>query len=154
MTQKIKKTTLMNLLKQRNQKNYFKYKNIIKVCKSDMFENNGLYLKDVSFGAHSISFSFADTYDKKHYERTQMLKHNCKELSPVSAVFRFKWMTNNRGSIAEISYEKRIDYQNPMPIAFVKFPEYKGAKYLDIKLLIEDKLICCIEYPLGDIELL
>lgn len=150
----IEKATLMTLLKKKDPKNYYKFKNIIKVCKADMFECNGLFLKDVSFGMDSISFIFADTYLKSKYEKSQMLKHNWDNLSPVSAEFRFKWTSGNGSNIAEMSFERKIDYLNPGRIVFNKLPEYKGAKNIMVALIIEEKLICCIERPIGDLNFL
>jgi hypothetical protein len=89
-----------------------------------MFEYNGLYLKDVSFGIGSICFTFADTYSKSRYEKLQMLKHGYDNLSPVSAEFRFKWTSGNGSNIAEMSIEKNVDYQNPGRIVFNKFKHY------------------------------
>lgn len=150
----IEKATLMTLLKKKDFISYKKYKNIIKICKSDMFECNGLYLKDVSFGIGSISFTFTDTYLKSKYEQSQMEKHDCDSLSLVSAEFLFKWSSGNGHSIAELSFEKKIDYQTPGRIVFSQLPEYKGAKNITVTLIIEEKLICYIEHPIVDLEFL
>ncbi|WP_283610305.1 DarT ssDNA thymidine ADP-ribosyltransferase family protein [Faecalispora anaeroviscerum] len=150
----IEKTTLMTLLKKKDSKSYYKYKNIIKVCKADMFENNGLFLKNVSFGMNSISFAFADTYLKSKYEQSQMFKLDCESLVPVSAEFQFKWVAGNGNSIAEISFEREIDYQNPEQIVFNKLPKYKGSKSMMVTLTLEGKLVCCIERAIDSLELL
>lgn len=152
----IEKSTLLNLLKSQKEgfKFFSKYKNIIKVCKTDMFEKNGLFLDDVTFGINCVSFYFSDTYNKRKYEQTQMPKYNIEKLPPVSAEFKFAWLTGSGGSISEIQFERFIDYQNPVPVAFDKLPEIKDARRLVVSLLIEGKLICYLERPTSEIELL
>lgn len=148
----LEKTTLMSLLKETNIKKYYKYKNIIKVCKTKMFESNGLFLKDVSFGDDSISFIFADTYNKRQYENHQMQKFNIKELLPVSITFRFQWTTLSGAWVNEKSIEKTINYQNPSSIIFCRLPRYKNAKVLKISLYIEKKLVCYVVRSIENLE--
>lgn len=150
----IEKTTLMTLLKRKDPKNFYKYKGMIKVCKADMFEYNGLFLKNVSFGINSISFAFADTYPKSKYEQSQISKLECEDLNPVLAEFQFKWIAPNGNSIADISFEREIDYQSPERVVFQKLPEYKGAKSIVVTLTLEGKIICCIERAIDGLELL
>ena len=117
-----------------------------------MFECNGLFLETLSFGDDTISFTFADTYNKQNYECSQMHAHGCDNLSPVSAEFRFIWVSSGGNNLAEISVERNIDYENPQRFVFRKLPEYKGAKSIIVSLSIEGKLICYVEHPLGELS--
>ena len=88
----IEKTTLMNLLRRHSSKAFYEYKNIIRVCRKDLFEKNGLLLDAVAYAGDSVSFSFADTYSKRKYEMSQMKAKNLQHLPPLHATFRFEWL--------------------------------------------------------------
>ena len=146
----IEKTTLMTLLKKKNPKAYYKYKDIIKTCKSDMFENNGLFLKDISFGKSVISFSFADSHNKKSYEISQMHRYGLTVLDPVSMEFIFRWIDSAGSIIAEHKLEHYTDYQNPMNVFIKEIPEYKKAKSIEVSLFVEGKIMACVEHLIND----
>ncbi len=148
----IEKATLMTLLKKKDSKAYYKYKDKIKICKSDMFEKNGLFLKEASFGKCTISFSFADSYDKSYFERRQMGNMNSNKLKPVNAEFIFKWIAPNGSIIAEHKVDQTLDYLNPPGIVFSKLPEYKGAKLIEVSLFIENKVMACLERSINDLD--
>lgn len=149
----IEQTTLLNLLKEKDTKNYYKYKPIIKVCRENMFENNGLYVDDCRYHAGKVSISFSKTYSKANYTIRQKSKNCIETLAPVDARAEFDWL-HSRGILHHIETQFKLDYVETPSIAFNNLPDFKEARSIRIKLFLDDKLMCYIEQPLAEIELL
>ena len=56
----IEKTSLLNMLRKTNPKQFALYRNLIKVCKQDMFLKNGLFITDCRYYNGGIVIKFAD----------------------------------------------------------------------------------------------
>ena len=149
----IEKTTLLNLLKEKNKKAFYQYQSIIKICREDMFEKNGLFVTDCAYHDGTASISFSETYAKRYYTHKLIDKNKIGSLAPVSARVEFDWV-NARGLLNHKSTEFKIDYLNALPVAFNNLPRFKEAKNIRIKLFLEDKLMCYVEQPLAEIELM
>lgn len=150
----VEKTTLMTLLKKKNLKAFYKYKEKIKIGKDNMFENNGLFLKDISFAKDTISFSFFDSYNKKLFENKQMEKFNIDNLDPINLNFLFRWIGSNNSILAEQKFQSLIYYQNPDSIIFEEVDSVEGSKIIEITLFIENKIVACVEKVITEIDLM
>lgn len=150
----IEKTTLMNLLKEKNITNYYKYKPFIKICREDMFFNNGLYVTECTYHDSKVSLSFSDSFLKKYYTERQMRKNRINELSSVSARVEFDWIGKKDIVVYHTETEFEIDYIRTKNVAFSNLPLIKEAKSLRIKLFFDDKLMCYFQQPFAEIELI
>lgn len=150
----IEKTTLLNLLKLKNSKAFYKYKSIVKVCKEDMFEKNGLFVTDCVYHERTVSISFSNTHAKKYYTETVMRKNGVDSLEAIDARAELEWINAKGNTVYSNETEFKLDYQNTASITFQGLPEVKESKKLRIRLLFEDNLMCFVEQPLAAIELI
>ena len=149
----IEKTTLMNMLKKKNQKAFYKYKPIIKVCRENMFEKNGLFVTECTYHGRTASISFSNTLAKKKYADKLMTQNGVDRLDPINAKAEFEWI-NVKGLVNHSETDFKLDYTNTPSVVFNNLTEFKEAKNIGIKLFLEDKLMCYIEHPLAEIELI
>ena len=149
----VERTTLLNMLKNRNQLAFRKYKDIIKICKSDMFEHNGLYVTDCQYHDNVISVSFSDSRDKASYTRSLKQKNNVSDLKPVTVRLELDWL-NSRGVVYHNATQTQIDYERTVNISFKGLRNFPNAKIIRIQVLIEDKLMCFVEFSLETSELI
>lgn len=147
----VEKETLLNMLSRKNKSIYNRYKNIISVCRQDMFEENGLFIREIAYNYDNIRISFSDTYAKRAYINRNLIDKN-KELN-IEVMFTFSWETSERENINTISFNKLIDYKNTVPIVFKKIPIYNNASILRIDVYIEDNCMCSVEHTLNQVEL-
>lgn len=149
----VERMTLLNLLRSKNRAQYFKYKDKIKICKSDMFEHNGLYVTECNFFNDILSIHFSNTYSKKNYTHVQTERNGITNLEPLTAKLVLDWCTT------KTLYEHKettttIEYDNITNITFSKIPIVRGAKMLRTTLYIEDNLMCCSEHSLEQTEII
>lgn len=149
----VERSTLLNLLKQENLKAFHKYKDRVRIIKEDAFEYNGLYIANCQYHNGIISISFSDTYEKKHYTRTQKAKNSVQELKPVRVRVELDWL-NSRGIIGHAANEVLRDYESSADLVYKKIPKYPNARTLRIQVFIENKLMCRMEYALDNAELI
>lgn len=149
----VERMTLLNLLKLENSVQYYRYKPIIKICRENMFENNGLFISGCQYHDNTVSISFSNTYSKVKHSRTEMKKRGITSLSPIRARLELLWL-NRRGLCYKAATETLIDYLNPKPITFTNLPNISGARTIQIKFYFEEDLMCCLEQSLADIELI
>lgn len=150
----IEKMTLMNLLKEKNSTNFYKYKQYIKICRENMFENNGLFITECTFHDNKISISFSDTYPKKYYTERQMRKNQISELPPINAHIEFDWIGKKDTLLYHTVTEFDLDYIRAKSVTFSNLPKINEAKNLRIKLFFDDKLMCYYQQPFADIDLI
>lgn len=151
----IEKTTLLNLLKDKNQKAFYKYtrNQIVKICREDMFEKNGLFVTECNYHDGKANISFSETYARRKYTSALMAKNGVDTLNPVKARAEFEWI-GSKAVLNRADTEFELDYINTSSIAFNNLPKLKDAKVIRIRLFLEDKLMCCVEQPLAEIELI
>lgn len=149
----LERTSLLNMLKEKDSKSFYKYKSIIKVCKEDMFENNGLFLTDCRYHENVISITFSDTYEKQQYIRRMMNKNQLTELNPVKVQLILDWM-NSRNIVAHNETETQIDYQTASGLSFRDIPSVPNAKFLRIQLFIDQNPMCYVEQSVEEAELI
>lgn len=149
----VERVTLLNLLRAKNNLQYLKYKDKIKVCKNDMFEYNGLYITECDFFSDTLSITFSDTYFKKRYIHSQMRKNGIEQLEPLTVKVVLDWYTSKN------VYEHKettttIKYDDINNIIFSRLPFVPSAKTLRIMVYIEDNLMCCVEHSLEQSEII
>lgn len=137
----LERTTLLNLLKEKDHKAFIKYKDIIKVYKSDTFECNGLYASTCMYLDNTISISFADTYNGKRYIERMMEKFSITDLSPIKVRISLKWF-NARNSLKQEFIETTIDAYETTQIKIKNLPTVAGAKNIGIEIYLDGKLVC------------
>ncbi len=146
--------TLRNLLQQQNPEFFNKYKDRMKICRREMFENNGLFISDCHFSENTISITFSDTYAKAKHTRSAMSKKGLTSLSPVQGRLNLRWFNAKQVLCFQTTVENSIDYIHPKAITFENLPHILDARTLRIEFYIEGALMCCLDYPLSDVELI
>lgn len=140
---------LLSLLRNANEKLFYKYKSLIKVCREKMFEKNGLFIQDIRLDGNKISFSFADTYEKQRYTNTMLQKNEINTLDPVKMLFTFEWR-NARQTLKKASIESPLDYQKTGGIVFT-LPEVDRATCICVEVSSFGDRIGYKEFVLTDI---
>lgn len=149
----IERMTLLNLLRIKNPLQYHKYKDKIKICRSDMFEYNGLYITECNFFNNMLSIHFSNTYNKQSYTCSQMDKRGIKKLSPLTVKVIMDWHT--RSTLYEHKETTTmIEYNDISKITFAKLPVIPNAKTLSITVYIENSMMCYIESSLQQSEII
>jgi hypothetical protein len=122
-----------------------------------MFENNGLFVTNCIYHGGTVSFSFSDTTEKKYYTESMIKKNKVTALTPVRARALFEWISTVNSKVYLVHSSDTpftIDYEKTTGITFRKLPEFEEAKILKARLFFEDKLMCFVEQPLAEIELI
>lgn len=70
----IERISLLNMLKGINSFAFQKYQGIIKVGKRDVFEKNGLFVTDCTYGGNTVGITFSDPYARKNYTASMKRK--------------------------------------------------------------------------------
>lgn len=138
------KATLLNLLRKDEAKTYYRYKDSIRVAREYMFQRNGLFVESAVYHDDIISFAFAQTSDKKKFDR----KHASNQLSKLNVFFQFQW-TNKKGLVLySATREVFLDYLSPSSLSFTNLPTIPNAATITVTLRIDDKIICISRHPL------
>lgn len=149
----IEQITLLNLLREKNSKAFYKYKPIIKVCKRKMFENNGLYVTDCQYHDKTLTISFSEVLARQDYIRRLMKRNNIDTLAPISARLELDWLNAKRVCYHNAT-EFTLNYDNTSAITFRNLPKISGAKLLRVQVYLEGCLMCSIEQPLESVDLI
>lgn len=149
----IEKTSLINLLKTRNPTNFTKYKHLIKTCKENMFENNGLFVTSCAYSSGNAVIKLSDTLNKKKYTESLMHRNNLNHLDPITLNFKLEWRNQNC-LVTQTETQIRIDYENTKSVTFTTVPEYDNASFLRMIVFLEDDLMCFVDQPLNDYEVI
>ena len=146
------RTTLLNLLREKDQKAFIRYQNIIKVYKQDTFENNGFFISDCFYHNHMVSITFSDAYPGRKYIDRMMKRFKVDELSPIKVTVWMKWF-NSRTVYKQESLDLQIDIRQPGTYTITGLPDISEARNLGIQVYFDDKLMCYMIQPLGAAEL-
>lgn len=149
----LERITLLNMLKNKNQLAYRKYSSKIKVCKEDMFENNGMFLAECRYHENVISISFSDSFFKQQYIKNMMKKNSVNTLKSVNLRLVLDWF-NTRNVVHHTVTEANVDYCSSSEIIFHSIPYYQSAKTLRMQVFIENQLMCFIEQSLERSEVI
>lgn len=143
------KATLLNMLKSKSLKEYYKYKDRVRIARNHTFQQNGFFVESVVYHEHTISFTFAETPDQQRYIERNGFKH-INELK-MRARFYFDWK-NARRIVCSSFQEVTMDYLKTRAVVF-KLPEVPNAHILTVTLEIEGSILCEFEQPLSMYEL-
>ncbi len=149
----VERGTLLNLLKEKNEHAFIKYRNKIKVCRSDVFEGNGLFITECVYHNRTLVLQLSETSAKKNYTERMMKRYNISALKPVTVRLVADWV-NSRRLCYQSVMETQIDYNKTVSVSFKNLPEIPEAKTIKIQVLIENNLMCYIEQPLRQSELI
>lgn len=141
---------LLSLLRKNNEKLFYKYKPLIKVCKENMFEKNGLYLHSIRLDDNKLSITFSDNYKKKAYIERMMKKNSVESLVPVKLFILFEWKNSKQIILENKSIEIDCDYQNTGGFVFT-VPKIDKATSLNVTIYCYNDLIGFKEFVLTDI---
>lgn len=143
---------LLSMLKASNFKIYKKYLPIIKVCKQNMFQRNGLYIDNCIYHDNILSITFANKAAKSEYLQRYISKHGSIALTPLTARLDLDWMkvtARDSEVVFHGSAVVPVDYENAKPINF-RLPSVRNSKLLRISLYIEEALMCYKEQFLDE----
>lgn len=149
----VERSTLLNLLKYESNTLYGYYKPIIKLCREDMYECNGLFINECQYHDNTVSISFSNTYKKVQHSRKEMSKQGLTTLPPIKARLELLWL-NTKSLLYKTVTETQVDYLNPKSITFTNLPNVPKAKMLQIKFYFEDDLMCLLAQSLSEAELI
>lgn len=150
----VERSTLLNLLKQENNRSFHKYSNYITIGRDSMFEKNGLFIQDCRYIDGIVSIYFADTYKKSKYAEKMMKSSNLHSLSPIRVRLKLQWLSSKNEICHETSASINVDYLNPKALSFSKLSVIPNARTLQISIYFGNDLMCCIKQPLSDTELI
>ncbi len=132
-----------------DQKAYYKYKDLMRIARDNVFQRNGLYVENVIYHNNTLAFEFACTPEKKKYEARQGVN----ELALLKASFKFQW-TNKRGDVLYSTViDQVLNYLQPSPVMF-KLPHITGAYTFWATLLLDGKVLCVFKQSIDTFELL
>lgn len=144
------RATFLNYLRLESPSAFARYQNSIRVAGDGLFQRNGLFVESVSLHSSIVSFSFADTPQKRSYARRYY--HDNQPLL-LEANFVFEWL-HGGATVATSFADVKMDYLAPRTIAF-KLPTCaEDADALRVTLRIGGQLLCLFEQPLFAYELM
>jgi hypothetical protein len=151
----VEKMTLINLLKDKNRLAFRQYKDRIKVHSANYFENNGLYVNECQFYKNRITITFSDTSYKKRYTDRMMriLSVSENDLDPIDSRAELDWISGDT-TLVHRAAALSIRYRNPQRITIKTFEPPKQAKKIRIKFFMQDMLVCLVEQPLSEVEVI
>lgn len=149
----IERITLLNLLRNNDNKLFLKYKDCIQVCNDKLFYNNGIYLSDCRYYDGSASITIEDQWPKTDYLKRQKRVMEISDLSMLDAEIEFVWK-KSRNIISKESCKFQVDYVNSTLISFhgLRKPNEANVLYTIVKL--EGKLMCYMSQQLSALALL
>lgn len=149
----IERLTLLNLLRNLDNRLFLKYKDCIQVCNNNLFYNNGIYLSDCRYYEGSASITIEDKWSKTNYLNKQKRVMGIDELAMLNAEIEFIWK-KSRNILSKESCRFQIDYENSTLISFHGLTKPSNANVLYTKVSIEGKLMCYMSQQLSASALL
>ena len=149
----VERQSLLNMLREHNRQAFYKYKNIIRVIRDNLFEYNGLFVADCDYHDDTLGIRFSNTSSKYSYARKVATKienidiHSLK----VQAIVEFEW-TNRNGVIFHKEFRKDLPYINTNALTFHNIPHVLGAKELAVKVYFDSKIMCFMRYRINEGE--
>ena len=136
----LERNTFMNLLKEKDPSRFQKYKSIIKICPSDMFYRNGLYVEDILYNDNKMSIEFSDNmYRRKYHEKNNPNNSSLDDIDLIDLDIQFVWLDDHGNLIKEMPYHAGINYFNTLPIAFTNIKRFSNATELITRVCFDGK---------------
>lgn len=145
---------LLLLLKEKSNMLFLHYRPLIKVCKTNMFQNNGLFIENSYYlrSKNRLSILFSDDYDRKRYAYVQMQQKGIHGLDPLNATLMINWYKtkyNKMEKVHQVFIPLAIEYLQPTNIG-IQLPEIKGASGLRMSFTLENDLLGYKEFLLDE----
>ena len=144
----VERNTLLKKLKEADSKTYEKYKPLIKIGKMNVFENNGFFVKSVSYCDGRLDISFNDSINKRRYTDRQMRRNEVTELLPLQAEYIFEWKDNHGKQITMKHISQELSYFTSSVTA--KLMTVPSAKILSVEMYIDGELLFSNDFDLSE----
>lgn len=143
---------LLMLLREKSMKLFEYYRPIIKVCRTDMFENNGLFIENIAYHSGKLGIVFSNSYKKVQYTQRQKKQRGITQLVPLKWKLEIEWYKSKNKQWEKIyrsDLSSTLDYDNPDPI-YIQLPEILNAKMFKVFFYIENDLLGCKDFVLHE----
>lgn len=144
----VERNTLLKKLKEADSKTYEKYKPLIKIGKMNVFENNGFFVKSVSYCDGRLDISFNDSNNKIKYDRHQKEKNDIAELSPLQVEYIFEWKDSRGKQITRKQISQQLPYSKKG--VTVKPMTVPSAKVMSVEMYIDGELLFSNDFDLSE----
>lgn len=144
----VERNTLLKKLKEEDPKTYEKYKSFIKIGKRNVFQNNGFFVKSVSYCDGRLDISFNDSINKIRYTDRQMRRNEVTELLPLQAEYIFEWKDSRGKQITMKHISQELSYSTRGMIA--QLMTVPSAKVLSVEMYIDGELLFSNDFDLSE----
>ena len=144
----VERNTLLKKLKEEDSKTYEKYKSLIKVGKRNVFQNNGFFVKSVSYCDGRLDISFNDSINKIRYTDRQMRRNEVTELLPLQAEYIFEWKDSRGKQITMKHISQKLSYS--IKGVFAKLMTISSAKIMSVEMYIDGELLFSNDFDLSE----
>lgn len=144
----VERNTLLKKLKEEDSKTYEKYKSFIKIGKRNVFQNNGFFVKSVSYCNGRLDIFFNDSNNKAKYEDNQKKKYGISKLSPLQAEYIFEWKDSRGRQITRKHISQQLSYS--MKGVTAKPTMIPSAKVMSVEMYIDGELLFSNDFDLSE----
>ena len=144
----VERNTLLKKLKEEDSKIYEKYKTLIKIGKRNVFQNNGFFVKSVSYCDGRLDIFFNDSINKIRYTDRQMRRNEVTELLPLQAEYIFEWKDSRGKQITMKHISQELSYS--IKGVFAKLMPVPSAKVMSVEMYIDGELLFSNDFDLSE----
>ncbi len=144
----VERNTLLKKLKEEDSKTYEKYKSFIKIGKRNVFQNNGFFVKSVSYCDGRLDIYFNDSINKIKYADRQMRRNEVTELLPLQAEYIFEWKDSRGKQITMKHISQELSYS--IKGVFAKLMPVPSAKVMSVEMYIDGELLFSNDFDLSE----
>lgn len=144
----VERNTLLKKLKEEDSKIYEKYKTLIKIGKRNVFQNNGFFVKSVSYCDGRLDIFFNDSINKIRYTDRQMRRNEVTELLPLRAEYIFEWKDSRGKQITMKHISQELSYSTSGVTA--QLTTIPSAKVMSVEMYIDGELLFSNDFDLSE----
>mgnify|MGYP006070294247 FL=1 len=144
----VERNTLLKKLKEEDSKIYEKYKTLIKIGKRNVFQNNGFFVKSVSYCDGRLDIFFNDSINKIRYTDRQMRRNEVTELLPLQAEYIFEWKDSRGKQITMKHISQELSYSTSGVTA--QPTTIPSAKVMSVEMYIDGELLFSNDFDLSE----
>lgn len=144
----VERNTLLKKLKEEDSKIYEKYKTLIKIGKRNVFQNNGFFVKSVSYCDGRLDIFFNDSINKIRYTDRQMRRNEVTELLPLQAEYIFEWKDSRGKQITMKHISQELSYSTSGVTAQPTM--IPSAKVMSVEMYIDGELLFSNDFDLSE----
>ncbi|SFP39771.1 protein of unknown function [Butyrivibrio proteoclasticus] len=151
----LERQSLLNMLQEKNRQSFYKYKDMIRVVRDDLFEYNGLFVTDCDYDGTSLAIRFSDTKNKYDYAKKVASKSESIDIYALTTqvIVEFEWHNRN-GVLFRRGFKKDMPYLNPHSLTFSNIPTIQGAKDMSVKVYFDSNIVCFMKYRVNEGDVL